>query len=112
MSFQTQISASGRIVADDLRRLVHVPGQQLAGRHVLALAERALVDHAQLVVRHQEGGGVEQRRWPVLTSCAPVREDLRLAEAARQPVLVDDDRVVVADPQPLAFLDARVRQSA
>src|SRR5581483_2649176 len=31
-------------LADDLSRLVDVPGQQLAGRHVLALAESALVD--------------------------------------------------------------------
>ena len=39
---------------------------------------------------------------------SPVRENLRLSEAARDPVFVDNDRVVVADPQPLALPDARV----
>jgi len=93
---------------DDLRGLVHVPRQELAGRHALALAEGALVDDAQLIVGHEERRGV-QELVGLADLVAPVVEDPGFAQAAREAVFVDDDRVIVTDPQPFPILDARVR---
>jgi hypothetical protein len=41
-------------LTDDLRCLLHVPRQQRARSQVLALAQRALVHHAQLIMGHEK----------------------------------------------------------
>src|SRR5207249_9183609 len=67
-----------------------------------------LVKQAQLAWALETGDRLKHFLRP-LYLFPPVREDLRLAEAACDPVLIDDDGVIVACPQALALRDACVR---